>query len=234
MTDSATPKPRRIRFVPLAWISGVLAAGLLVLGASGTLSSWTAAILNNNNNTVATTNAVVLQEVATGANPTVYADCQSSNSGFTNTSTCTEINKYGGTTTPLAPGGSQASSVTLTNIGSGPASKLILSAPASSCSQTPAAGSVSTGNPANLCLATATDLNLAVSCVDGSSASATGAYTDLAYNGAASAFTSKTHTATIAKNASITCTFTVSLSATASPLDGGITVTQGLRWELDA
>ena len=48
--------------IVLAWISGVLAAGLLVLGASGTLSSWTAAILQNNTNSVATSNAVVLQE----------------------------------------------------------------------------------------------------------------------------------------------------------------------------
>ena len=231
MTDSATPKPRRIRFVPLAWISGVLAAGLLVLGASGTLSSWTAAILQNNTNSVATSNAVVLQEKIQGS-ATVNADCQSSNGGFANTSTCTEINKYGGTATPLIPGGSQTTSVTFTNIGSGPARTLVLTP--GTCGQTPAAGTGTPVNPANLCAAGATDVNLALTCVDGTTTTGT-AYTDLAYTGALGGFSAaKTHTAAIAKNASITCTFTVSLNAAASPLDGGITVSQPLTWELDA
>ena len=238
MTDSTdTGKHRsthRFRFAPLAWISGLLAAGLLVLGASGTLSSWTSAILNNNTNTVATTNAVVLQEQVTGSS-TINPDCQSSAGGFSNTSTCTEINKYGGTTTPLVPGGvhsSQTTSVTFTNIGSGAASKLVLTPGA--CTQLPLAGTGTPVNPANLCAAGASDVNLNLSCVDGAAATGT-AYTDLAYSGPLGAFTAaKTHTAAIAKGGQITCTFVVSLSATASPLDGGITISQPLQWELDA
>ena len=230
MSESPAPahRAKRSRLVPLAWLSGLLAAGLLVLGVSGTLSTWTAAILNNNTNTAVTSNAVVLQEKITGS-PTINPDCQSSNGGFANTSTCTEINKYGGTTTPIAPGGNQATSVTLTNIGSGPATKLVLTP--SACTQTPTAGTGSPVNPANLC--SSTDLTLNLSCVDGVTTTGT-AYTDLAYSGTLAGFTAKTHAAAIAANASVTCTFTVTLSATASPLDGGIQVGQPLKWELDA
>ncbi|MBE7189077.1 hypothetical protein [Jatrophihabitans endophyticus] len=234
MTDSSAPKhrrPHRLHLAPVAWISGAVAAAVLVLGASGTLSTWTAAILNNNTNTVATSNAVVLQEQVTGSN-TINADCQSSNGGFSNTSTCKEIDKYGGTATPLVPGTSQSSSVTFTNIGSGPASKLILTP--GTCAQTPLAGTGTPVNPASLCSASAADVQLVLACYDGATATGT-AYTDLAYSGNLGAFTAaKTHTATIAKNAQVTCKFTVSLSATASPLDGGITISQPLTWELDA
>ena len=238
MTDSTdSGKHRsttRLRFAPLAWLSGLLAAGLLVLGASGTLSSWTSAVLNNSSNTAVTTNAVVLQEQITGSS-TVNPDCQSSAGGFSNTSTCTEINKYGGTATALTPGAphaSQTTSVTFTNIGSGPASKLVLTP--GSCTQVPVAGTGTPVNPANLCAAGASDLNLNLTCVDGATTTGT-AYTDLAYNGPLGGFTAaKTHTATIAKNGQVTCTFVVSLSAAASPLDGGITISQPLQWELDA
>lgn len=222
---------RNGRLSYLTWAAGVVAAGLLALGVTGTLSSWTAAILHNNTNSVATTNAVVLQEKIQGSS-TVNADCQSSNGGFSNTSTCTEINKYGGTSSPLSPGGSQTTSVTLTNIGSGPATSLKLTP--GTCGQTPAAGTGTPKNPADLCASTATDVNLSLTCVDGTTTTGT-AYSDLTYNGALGNFTAvKTHAATIAANASVTCTFTVSLNAAASPLDGGITVSQPLTWELDA
>ena len=122
--------------------------------------------------------------------------------------------------------------MTFTNIGSGAASKLVLTP--GTCTQSPLAGTGTPVNPANLCAAGATDLNLVLACVDGTTTTGT-AYTDLAYSGPLGAFTAaKTHTAAIAKNGSITCTFTVSLNASASPLDGGITVSQPLTWELDA
>jgi len=44
---------RRRSRTPLVWIGGAIAAGILILGVNGTLSSWTDAIINNIHNTVA-------------------------------------------------------------------------------------------------------------------------------------------------------------------------------------
>src|SRR5580765_7589642 len=101
-SQSAQPshRARRRRAVPLLWVSGALSAAILVLGVSGTLSSWTQAVIANDTNTAATTHAVILKE-AQGA-----TTCFSSASA-TNSSTCSTINKYGGTASPLSPGGTQ-------------------------------------------------------------------------------------------------------------------------------
>jgi hypothetical protein len=211
------------RGVPLLWISGALSATLLVLGGSGTLSSWTAAILTNDTNTVATANAVILKE-AQGA-----TTCFSSASA-TNTSTCSTINKYGGVASPLSPGGSQTADVTFTNVGASNASTFAL-APGS-CGQSPAAGA---GTPpaANLC--TNGDLTVAISCSPGSSYSAGSAWSDLVYAAAIPPTATKTHNAAsgdLNAGASWTCRFTVSLGASANVADQGITVSQALTWTL--
>src|SRR4051812_23920871 len=92
--------PKRGRGLPLLWSASGIAALLLVLSTSGTLSSWTSAIVTNDSNTVATASAVILLEVGPSAT------CLSS-SGVANSFTCTAVNKYGGTTSPLNPGGNQ-------------------------------------------------------------------------------------------------------------------------------
>ena len=92
------PGPRGLLFSACA-----IAATLLTLSVNGTLSDWTTAVLNNNTNTVATTTAVILQEVGPdGTAGHVSQTCRSSDAA-TNSATCTTINKYGGTTSPLAP-----------------------------------------------------------------------------------------------------------------------------------
>ena len=112
--------------------SSAVAAVVLTLGVSGTLSSWTSAVISNDTNTVATASAVILREV--GPSATCY-----SSSGATNSYTCSTVNKYGGTTSPLAPGGSQVTDVVFSNVGSASASTFVLTT--GSCSQTPTAGS---------------------------------------------------------------------------------------------
>ena len=104
---------RRRRFAPLIWISGGLAALLLVLGINGTLSSWTKAIITNDTNTVKAADSLILQE--SGPHSAVCTSTDGGGSG--NSSTCSTIDKYGGTTTPLAPGTDQGVTVTLTNTG---------------------------------------------------------------------------------------------------------------------
>ena len=207
----------------LLWGASAVAALLLVLSTSGTLSSWTSAIISNDTNTVATASAVILKEVGTSAT------CLSS-SGAANSVTCSTINKYGGTTSPLNPGGSQVTDVVFTNVGASAASSFVLTTGA--CSQTPVAG---TGTPPANNLCTIGDLTVAISCSNGATYVAGSAWTDLVQAAVApsSIAATLTHTATLAAGASFTCRFTVALSAGASVLDQGITASQALTWTLN-
>ncbi|MCW2754611.1 MAG: hypothetical protein JWQ32_2022 [Marmoricola sp.] len=204
------------------WASGGVAALVLVLGVNGTLSSWTSAVIGNSTNTVSTAAAVILQEVGPSAT------CLSS-SGAGNSFTCSTINKYGGTTTPLNPGSSQVTDVVFSNVGSSPASSFVLAT--GSCTQNPTAG---TGTPpaANIC--TDADLTVAISCSNGATYSAGSAWVDLvsAAGAPGSIPTTLTHTAALAAGASFTCRFTVALGAAANVLDQGITASQPLTWTL--
>ncbi|MBE7162587.1 MAG: hypothetical protein INR72_15215 [Williamsia herbipolensis] len=129
----------------------------------------------------------------------------------------------------MAPGDTKTTDVLFTNIGSGTATKLQLTP--GTCTQNPAVGTGTPVNPANLC--TNGDLNVNVKCYDGSTVGTGTAY--MTYNGAPGAFTTAvSHTGSYATNGTIVCRFVVTMSATASPLDGGVTVSQPLTWELDA
>ena len=208
----------------LLWVGGAIAAAVLVLAVNGTLSAWTSAVLTNDTNTVATVSAVILKEVGPSA-----ATCLSS-SGLNNSFTCSTVNKYGGTTTPLSPGGNQTVDVVFTNAGASPASSFVLTTGA--CSQSPIAGS---GTPpvANVC--TNADLTVAISCSNGATYAAGSAWTDLVQTAAApsSIPATLTHTATMAAAAQFTCRFTVVLGGSASVLDQGVTVSQPLTWTLN-
>lgn len=217
----ALPGTRR-RFLPLVWVASAVAALGLTLGVNGTLSSWTTAVISNDTNTVATTTAVILKETS-GA-----TDCYSS-TNVTNNSTCSTINTYGGTATPLTPGSSQTLDVTFTDVGAAAASSFSLAR--GSCSQAPTAG---TGTPAVADVCTNGDLTIAISCSPGTTYSAGSAWTDLvqAAVAPASIAATLTHGAGLASGASAACRFTVSLSAAASVLDQAVTLTQPMDWTL--
>jgi hypothetical protein len=208
----------------MLWAGGGVAALVLTLGVNGTLSSWTQAIITNDTNTVATAGAPILKE-ASGAT-TCYSSASS-----TNSSTCSTINKYGGTASPLTPGTSQTVDVTFTDVGSIAGSSFVL-APAA-CSQNPAAGS---GTPAANNVCTNGDLTVAVSCSNGSTYTAGSAWVDLVSTAASPstfAGTTYTHAAGLAAGASATCRFTVSLIGGAGILSQGITVSQVMSWTLN-
>jgi hypothetical protein len=213
----------RGRGLPLLWGAGAVAALLLVLSTSGTLSSWTSAIITNDTNTVATASAVILKEVGPSAT------CLSS-SGAGNSFTCSTVNKYGGTVSPLNPGGSPVTDVVFTNVGGSAASSFVLTTGA--CSQTPTAGS---GTPAAANVCTNGDLTVAISCSNGATYASGSAWVDLVQAAVApsSIAATLTHTATLAAGASFTCRFTVALAAAASVLDQGITASQALTWTLN-
>jgi hypothetical protein len=208
----------------LLWAGGGIAAVVLTLGVNGTLSSWTQAIITNDTNNVATAGAPILKE-ASGA-----TTCLSSASA-TNSSTCSTINKYGGTGSPLTPGTSQTVDVTFTDVGAIAGSTFVLSPAA--CSQNPTAGS---GSPAANNVCTNGDLSVAVSCSGGVTYVAGSAWTDLvstAVTPATFAGTTYTHAAGLAAGASATCRFTVALTAGAGVLSQGITVSQAMSWTLN-
>lgn len=199
-------------------VSLAAAVAILALGASGTLSSWSQAIIRNDSNSVATATAVVLQETQ-GSNTCV------SSSVASNSSTCSTINKYGGTATPLVPGGSQTVDVVFKNTGQANASSFVVTPAA--CSQAPAASAGSVGD-----LCGGGDLTVAMSCVSGTGP----AWTDLTYAAAAPPTAAKTHAAAggdLNAGQSWTCHFTVALASNAAVTDQGITVSQALTWTLN-
>jgi len=215
---------RPSRATRLAFGSSAVAAVVLSLGVSGTLSSWTSAVITNDTNTVATAAAVILREVGPGPQ-TCF-----SNSGATNSFTCSTINKYGGTAAPLAPGGSQVTDVVFSNVGSAAAGTFVLAADL--CSQTPTAGS---GTPAAANVCTSGDLTVAISCSNGATYAPGSAWADLVFSAGAPGTlpATLTHTATLAAGSSFTCRFTIALSGSASVLAQGITASQVLTWTLN-
>ena len=83
---------KRRRNAPLVWGSSILAAGVLILGVNGTLSTWTKAVIDNNNNSVAATGAVSLIETGPGSSGVT---CNTADDAD-NSVTCSGINKFGG------------------------------------------------------------------------------------------------------------------------------------------
>jgi hypothetical protein len=222
-----TPEKTRRRSAPLIWIGGLLAAVLLVLGVSGTLSTWTAAILTNDSNQAGTTAAVVLEETgpdAAGATVT----CTTAGT-TTNTATCSQINKYGDAgalVTTLQPGDSISTAVQLTNTGSGDATSFTMTPGA--CGSVYNTGSQSGSTPAgadDLC----TQLQVSVTCTGGATLS-TGPVSLAAFQ-ASGPYTLGTG---LASGATATCTFTVSLPGTTPANFSGQTATQSIQWQLSA
>jgi hypothetical protein len=202
---------RRQRFAPLIWISGALAAVLLILGVSGTLSDWTKAIITNDTNTVKAADSLILQE--SGPNSAVCTSTDGGGAG--NSFTCSTIDKYGGTATPLAPGADQSVTVTLKNTGT-TSGGLALSP--GSCASS---GGSPTASQSICDVATVT-----VACTSPSGLDTTSAPVAL------SSFADHTVVASLAAGASTDCTFDVALPASASPQIAGQTASQPLVWTL--
>lgn len=208
---------KRRRFAPLVWISGGLAAFLMVLGVSGTLSSWTTAIINNDSNTAKAAGSVILEETS-GANTCVSNDDGTSTNSFT----CSTINKYGGVSTPMdtdpstpAPN-TQSVTVTMKNTGTDTGNLTLV---ANGCTKS---GGV-TGAP-DLCA----QMEVTVECP-----TPTNVYgPDTLANFSTDSTATPLAIGSLASQASITCTFTVTLPLTTSPAYAGQTVSQPLAWTL--
>lgn len=106
-------QPKRARFTPIALATGLIAAGLLSLSMTGTLSGFVASITNSSN--TAATGAIVMEETTTTGTP---ATCSSTDSGTVsvNASTCSTINTFGGSTV-MVPGTQVTTGITIKNTG---------------------------------------------------------------------------------------------------------------------
>lgn len=183
----------------------------LALSMGSSLSALTATITNTTN--TAATAAMAIKETS-GA-----ATCNS----YDATTTCSGINKYGGTASPLLPGGSQTVTVNFENTGSVAATSGTLAPATCVATSTGATGSStpSTPNttPGNLCSVLQVKVYKA--------ASATGA---TSYDGALSGFTSSVALGALAAGANQSWTFVVSLPGSATTAVQGQQVSQQLAW----
>lgn len=214
---------RRRRTTALA-VSGAAAAAVLVLGVTGTLSSWTTAIITNDTNTTKAATAVALTE--SGPNGLGGTATCTTLQSVDNTVTCTSINKYGGNTA-MAPGGSSTVEVTFTN--SGNKNALSFEYAPQACAPTLGLGSV------DLC--TDGDLTVAVSCATGTSYLAANKIAALEQTAAEpGGLVTKTLTGTpaLAAGSSITCEFTTVLSSEAPAEDASSAISQPIVWTLSA
>lgn len=206
----------RRRRTGVLWAGGAIAAAILLLSVSGTLSSWTAAIIDNSQNDVAVKGAVALVET----DGTHTCDTGAS---ATNQVTCATINKYGGTAVPLDPDGVNTQSVTVNLKNSGTVSGgLVLSADA--CSSSAAGGSTAAdpvGHP--VC----TQVTVTVSCTAPATLDTTASPVVL------SSFTGGT-VGTLTAGASTDCTFTVTVPTTTPSSYASQVASQVLHWTLTA
>lgn len=179
-----------------------------------TLSGFTATITNTVNTTASATLAI---EETSGA-----ATCRS----YDATTTCSTINKYGGTATPLVPGGSRSTTVTFTNVGTADASAATLTPGTCTATSTGAVGATTPTTPnttaGNLCSV------LTVAVYAASTATGTPIYT-----GSVAGFTQAITLAPLASGAARDYTFVVALPSAATTAVQGQQVSQPLTWTFD-
>ena len=205
------------RFAPAMLVAGVLSVGALAMSTTGTLAGFTAQITNSAN--AATSGSLVMQESAT-IGGTAYT-CASTDAGSnsntvnTNASTCSTINKYGGSAT-MVPGGAPVSTtVVLKNIGNIPATTFTMATGV--CAQSNGPATYASGTATDLCA----KINVAV----------TSGATSIA-SGTAASLASKTVTlaAPVAPGTSVTFTFAVSLDTSATNSYQNLQASQPIVW----
>jgi hypothetical protein len=206
--------PGRRRFTPIAVGAGLAGTLAISLSLGASLSGLVATITNTTN--TAATAALAIQETS-GANT-----CNS----YDATATCSTINKYGGTTTPLVPGGSQTVTVAFANKGTVPVTTSSLTPSACVATSTGAVGGTTPTTPntsaGNLCSV----INIAI--YSGTTATGTPLFT-----GAASAFTTAISLGTLPVSGSASTesfTFVTSLPSTATTAVQGQQISQVLTW----
>jgi hypothetical protein len=206
----------RLRTTPLALATGLLAATVMALTMSGTLSAFSASITNSSN--TAATGTLTMREEGPS-----NAVCTSSPAGTvtsTNTASCSSINKFGGGTS-MTPGTVVTTAVSIVNTGSIEAKSFTL-APAGTCTR----GTNGTTN------GTATDICSKLSVVIKQGTTTVFSGTLLALGTATS--TAFTMPASVPAGQSVPFSFAVSLDGGATNDYQGLSASVPLTWTFTA
>ncbi len=223
MTSTPNTTSGQSRRTAALWGSGVFAAIALGLGVSGTLSSWTSALITNDDNSAGATGSYLALVETDGT-----SSCDTATAVNNTDASCSTINKYGGNAT-MSPGDSETVDVTFSNPGTA-AGNSFSYAPGA-CSPTNGSGGV------DLCADG--DLTVSVGCSTGTTYNAGALIAALGQSAVApGALVTKSWTSApalaAASASSITCRFTTTLNAAAPPADAGSQVAQPITWSLDA
>lgn len=223
---SRTGRPFRRHLSPVALGAGAVAAVVLALSTTGTLSAFTAQITNSTN--TAASGSLVMQETGTTGG-TAYT-CTSTDAGITtntintNAATCATINKYSGSTT-LTPGGTPVvTPVVLKNTGTVAATTFTVTPGV--CTQTAGPSTNPSGSATDLC----SKLNIAITTGTAPGTAITGG------GGTAASLASKAITLAtpIAPGASVTFNFSVQLDTTAGNTYQNLAASQPIVWAFGA
>lgn len=206
------------RFTPGLFFAAVAASLMLAVGMSGTLGAFVASITNSDN--TAASGTLTMQE--TDETGTVVC---TSDSVATNVATCATINKYGGTTVPLAPGVPVTTTVNIENTGTLDATAFTVDGKV--CTQSDANGAAYSGAATDLCSMINVDITSGATTIfTGTAASFDAApATDIL---AALGVTS------IAPATATTFDITVTLDASATNDYQGLGVSQPIEWSFQA
>lgn len=210
----------RRHLVPLVWLGGLSAAGLLAVSVNGTLAGFTASIDNNVN--VAGSGTLIMSESGTGSPCFSSGTAAGGTVTASNSATCA-IDKFGAT--GLVPGvAGTPVTVTIKNAGNIPANTFTLT-PDGACVQS----NNTAGTPANTYFGSAVDFCSKIT-VDINAGSSPG--TSL-FTGSAAAL--GTHAAfvlgtPVAPGASVQFTFRVTLASAADNTYQGLAAKVGMTW----
>jgi hypothetical protein len=192
----------------------------MATSVQGSLGAFTAGITDNGN--TSRTGTLVLQE----QNAAATATCNSTDAGSTandintNSSVCSTIDQYGGTSSPLVPGASVATTITFRNTGTVAASAFTVTP--GTCSQSAVGGGTS-GSATDLCGKLTVAITKTVSGT--TTAVGSGTATALAAGGALSI-------GSLSAAASLSITITVTLSSLAGNTYQGLNALQPMVWQL--
>lgn len=196
-------------------LTGLTGVAVLALSMNPTVAAFTASITNNANTAGAGT--LIMREQNAAGTVTCLSTDGTGNNVTDNAATCSTINKYGGSTT-VVPGQTVSTTVTITNVGTVPASSFTLTP--GTCTQS---GNV-TGSATDLCA----KLGIVITqTVGGNTTTITPASSTLATLASGGALTL---TAPVAPNTPVSYTFAVTLAASATNVYQGLAASQPLVW----
>ena len=200
----------------------VLVGGFVAIIIGFTTTGTFAGLVASINNSVNTAITGSLKMTETSADGRVI--CNSTDGQTSNTATCATINKYGGETTPLAPGGEQVTTIKIRNSGTIDAKQFTVKG--GTCESTNAAGAAISGT-GNICEKINVEIKIGNNTIFTGTAKA---FQDAAAINILNAISKQT----IAKGTEETITIKASLPADTGNEYQGKKISQPITWQFGA